>query len=301
MVMFPDESHMERSKDGTEPIRGGSVGWNTIFGLFKNRAASDQTPFATLFLINLETVFRNNYNKALSHKEIFDACVQDMDLFLVYFEAYLSWVLRGKTSSPIPVVLYIPNYQAIPKDLLRSHPASWELMMSAYDVFRKKFPTTNTLSSQTQFTSRWVVPVGSTTYPHIELAHWVHNAALENQSGGYTWGDPVCLITRNVIDLHITRRIRSLLLLESYTAQIKTPDQFGSKLIKDVPIPFTVGTHRAFGDPVHIKPIVERKTKKELLELAVSHKWMTRSTDGILRDISSVTGVGIAELQRAKF
>lgn len=301
MVMFPDESHMERSKDGTEPIRGGSVGWNCVFGLFKTRASVDKVPFATLFLINLETVFRNNYNKTLSAKEIADACVRDMDLFLTYLEAYLAWVLRGKTLPPIPVVLYIPNYHTIPKDLLREHPASWDHMMQAYGIFRKNFPTTKTVSSRTQFTTRWVIPVGVMTYPHIELSHWVHSTSLENQSGGYTWGDPVCLITRNVIDLHISRRIRSVVLLESFTAQIKTPDQFGTKLVKDVPVPFTVGTHRAFGDPVHIRPLVERKTKKELLQLATTNKWMVRSTEGILRDISSVTGVSIAELQRAKF
>jgi hypothetical protein len=33
MKGFPDESKMERSQDGTEPIRGGSIGLNKILSV----------------------------------------------------------------------------------------------------------------------------------------------------------------------------------------------------------------------------------------------------------------------------
>lgn len=301
-VQFPDESQMPRSQDGSEPIRPGSVGFNRIFGLFKDRALTDKKPFATCFVINLETIFRNNYDKKLSQKEVFDACLQDMDTFLIYLEAYLSWIYGPNPHRPIPVCVYIPDYKSIPKDLLREHPASWELMMSMYHKFIKSFPLLDTLSSYTEYTLRYSLRVGSTTYPHIELATWLRNLAFEQgRNMGFSWGDPICLISRNVIDLHIAKRIKSVLLLESYTAEIKTPDHFGTKLIKTPLIPFNIATHRAFGDAVHLKPLVMRSTKKELIDLAEKNRWMSRSYETILRDVCTVAKVPSSEIRRTVF
>lgn len=301
MLTFPDESGFEKSQDGTDVIRGGSVGFNRILGLFKSRAMVDKKPFTTMVLINLSTVFRNNYDKSLSDKELFDACVRDMDLFLVYFEAYLAWVTRGSPPPQVPAVVYIPDYHTIPKDLLREHPPSWDMQEQAYARFVKNFPRYPTLTSRTEYTARWAVPVGRSFYPHIELARWVQGITLEGNSGSYRWGDPVCLITRNVIDLHIFRRVSSVFLLESYTAAIKTPDLFGTKLIKSPLIPFNVATHRAFGDSIHIKPLVMRSEKKELIRLAEEHKWMQRSYETILSDVLKVANVPVSEIQRTKF
>ena len=302
MVQFPDESHMPRSQDGSEPIRPGSVGFNRIFGLFKERALKDKVPFANCFVINLETIFRNNYDKKLSQKEVSDACVQDIDTFLVYLEAYLSWIYGPNPHKPLPVCLYIPNYKSIPKDLLRDHPPSWEMMMHMYHKFTQNFPKLDTLTSCTEYTARYILRVGATTYPHIELATWLRSFAFEHgKDSAFSWGSPVCLISRNVIDLHLAKRLSNTLLLESYTAELKTPDMFGSKLIKEPTIPFNIATHRAFGDSVHLKPLVMRSTKKELITLAEKNRWMTRSYEGILRDVCTVAQVPSSEIRRTAF
>ena len=148
----------------------------------------------------------------------------------------------------------------------------------------------------------WGVSVGNgSMLPHIELAHWLQNKALGSQQFGYIYGQPVLMLTHCPIDLHITRRIPKISIIESYQGIIRTNREFGRKLEKgNETIPFSIATHRAFGDPIHLKTLATRDQKKTLLDLAVKNKWMQLPAETVLRQVSSVLGIAISELTKLR-
>ncbi len=303
-MQFPNEVGLPRSADGSEAILGGSIGLNKILLLLKERSMHDKTLSWSLYLLNAFSIFRNVYVSDLSNTQLRDAFLKDCELFTTYLEAYISH-LSNRVVASVPLVVYFPDYGRIPPDIRRERTAKALDMESRYQILAKSFPHSPTSTSQGECTTRWIVPVGRQMLPHLELARWIQGYAMESHKSAYRWGQEVFLFTHCPIDLHMHKRVPNLFLIESYTAAIKSPLQFGTKfdtkLVPEAQIPFNVATHRALGDSVHIAPIATGKTRKALLEAAVANKWMRQSQDKIASDISYITKTPIAELNRIKF
>lgn len=299
-MQFPDTTNNPRSADGTEVILGGSVLINRILAMFKDRSLTDRKAEWDLYLLNAWTIVRNVYVPGMKPAQIREAFLKDCELFCTYLEAYLS-CFRWAQGTRIPIVVYFPDYKKLPEDIARVPKGQNEDIFKAYLNLRKEMPSANMLLSQSMLTDRWIVHAGGGSLPHVELAAWVKNFSLGNHTSSYAWGKKVFLMTHCPVDLHIHRLIPEINLIESFTAAIKTPKEFGSKLIKDVPIPFNYATHRAFGDSLQIHPIAQRQVRASLIEVAKERKWMTRTLETIVNDIVKVTGVTAAELNRVKF
>ncbi len=303
-MQFPNEAGLPRSADGSEAILGGSVGLNKILLLFKERSMRDKALAWSLYLLNAFSIFRNVYDSELSNAQLREAFLKDCELFTTYLEAYISH-LSNRVTASVPLVVYFPNYDRIPPDIRREKTAKALELDQRYQILAKTFPHSPTAVSQGEWSTRWIVPVGRQMLPHLELARWVQGYAMETHKSAYRWGQDVFLFTHCPIDLHIHKRVPNLSLVESYTAAIKSPLQFGTKfdtkLVPEAQIPFSVPTHRALGDSVHIAPIATGKIRKSLLEVAVINKWMRQSQEKVASDISYITKTPIAELNRIKF
>lgn len=309
MQQFPDESKLPRSADGSEPIRGGSVALNMVLGLFVNRVRDPHVAWK-MFLLNGETLFRNVYSSELTDAQLYEAFLKDCEILLVYIEAYLSRYLPNDGSKKFQFIVYFPNYDSIPKDIQRTPSASEISLNKAYRKFTGHFPLTPTMTSYGQYTNRWVLPVGSKArMPHVDLLLWLQKMSLDTRSTFFKWGDPVFLLTSFVTDLYLYRRMDNVELIERYTGLVKTSNQFGTKLLKskerkdnpNLEIPLNIATHRAFGDDQQIAPIAMRNVRKALIEVALKNRWMIRSFESIVKDITTVTGVTAAELLKVRF
>jgi len=296
--MFPDDSKFEKSKDGTEPILGCSVGFNRVLLGLRTQAYNPSRLRWSAVLISAFTVFRNVYTKEATLAELAVRFRQDIDLFQIYFDAYST--IAGNPPTPIPVVLYVPNYTAIPKPMRRDPNPTQDAIEKRFAEFIRTLPGTESVVSTTVGSCVWCVSMGiSTMLPHIQLAQWLQSKALMSPHFGYKHGLPVMIISHCPIDLHIQKRLPKTYLVESYQGVVRPPREFGRKLLHcDETIPFNTATHRAFGDSIHLEPIVTREQRKTLLEMAVKKKWIQQPAEAVMRDIITVTKTSVAELTK---
>lgn len=303
MKNFPDESVMPRSDTGEEPIRGGSIGFNRILGKFVEWSSKDKSPRYTAVLISGFTIFRNIWTmepKAVSSRfdEMF---IKDVNLFLEYYDTYLSFILgtllRNKKA---PVIVYFPDYRHVAKDIRREMTGRRLDLFVEYEKFRRRHSAEEGLAKETEFVKCFWASVGGSTYPHVDLSRKFREISSQPNSL-YSSGSPVCLISAIPLDLHISNRIRSLSLLESYTAESYTPFDFRFKLDKEGRIPFYPVTHLVFGDNVLINPMLKNKLRRDVLEQAIKEKWISRGEEELRNKLAKALNIPTSQLRRYDF
>lgn len=287
---FPDERGYEPSQDGTDLIRPGcSVPLNRLLGSLKEWATQDTTPRWSLFFVNAATVVRNVFNDSITYDQMRHDFASDMEQFTLYLDAYLSHMTPSGFRAS--VVLYFPDYSSIPLAIAREpSPKQIEQSKLYVRLMKQVAGAGPRLTSEGIRTYRWTVPCAKRTLPAHALVSWLHRAVTEKTIGTYRIGDPVALMTHCAVDLHMYRRLSKVTLWEYFTSVIKTPDRFGTKLMvpKGVDVPFTVLTHRLFGDRVHIKPEISGRLKTKLLESALDGRWMRYTDSQIFREAHAV-------------
>lgn len=308
-MSFPSTEGLSRSEDGSEFIYGGSVGLNRILGNFQSYSMLDASPRWSAYLLNMFTVFRNAYNPKLTDMQNAQMISQDCEYFLLYLDSYLEALPLNQRSKTKPVVFYVPHYDRLPLDIVRNTPKVVDMLSMFYKLMPSCVPLQSGQVSQSEYTTRFVLQCPKMELPQVTLAAWLRSYAMQNQSG-YKWNDQIFMFTHSAMDLHLCNRVPGVTLVESYTGATKYPKDFGTKLsvsakdleaYPDLIIPFNTVTHRAFGDPLLIKPLVVRNMKKALLEKANDKKWYTRTTDSIISDIKEVTGIKASELVKIRF
>lgn len=295
---FPDVSTLEKSQSGDEYIYGGSVGINRILGHLRDTAFLSSAPKYGLFLINTLTLLDNVYDKGTKNEaELYKAFLKEVEMLCMYIEAYAS--VRKIPYTPT-IVFYAPTYERLPSQVRRDNSNNANGRVQAlHDVLRPQLAYSPTDISVTDASQRWIVPVGSAGLPHKDIVAWLRGKAgklhyIQSQ-------DQVALITHCVIDLYIHLSLPKVQLLERYTGQVKQPSTFGSKLGVGNHVPFNMYTHRAFGDKIHIKPLVQGIKKTNLLTVAEKNKWTRLSQDLILNDLVKHTGLPATSFSSVKF
>lgn len=302
MKDFPDEAAMEQGQNG-DPIRGGSIGLNRVLGRFVSSALTDSRPQFRGVIISAFTIFRNVWTmkKDATMSDLEKGFVTDVNLFLDYFDTYLSHVWRQLDGNKnVPVVVYFPDYKAVSKELLREHTGQNELMFKMYQAFLGRHGHYDESIRKLERCQCFWVKAGGIHYPHKDVAQKFREIASHSTSL-YATGDPVALMTNIPLDLHIAGRIRGIHLLESYTAKVKTPDEFRFRLDKEGRIPFQPAVHVVFGDDILFKPQITPKIRKQLLEDAVKDRWLTRSEEDIRHRLAKVTEMSASKLKSFDF
>lgn len=303
MKSFPDESQMERSEDGSEPIRGGSIGLNRILNGFVDIATKDSKPRFTAVLISAFTIFRNVWtmqnNPTMSSLE--EGFVKDVNLFLEYYDTYLSFVWNGLPADRYcPVIIYFPDYKHLPKELRMETSGKRELLFNLYRDFLARHGNHNGEVKKLEHSRCFWITAGQSSYPHKDVASKFREITAHPQIAYYI-GDPVCLISHIPLDLYMSARIRKLVLLESYTGRIRTPPEFRIKIDKEGRVPFTSAAHVALGDSVLIKPMANLKQRKAIYEAAEKDRWLTRGEEDIRNRIAKIMDVSSNTLRKYDF
>jgi len=293
---FPATASLERSKDGSEIIAGGSIALNRTLNLLRDTAGTG-TPWR-LWCINLYTLFENVCEDPMQPGPQLEAALQNEIWLLVqYIEAYAAHI-PGIVRRP-DIIFYAPDYGFIPKKLRRaiSTETKGGKRQNAIDVTFAAFRNARIMKQppvrpDTPLTHPAYIPVGQGGYPHRDLVRWIrdHGRALS-----YIYNqEPIALITHCPIDLHLRRYLRNVFLLERYTGNVLQPHEFGKKISTSPDVPFNTYTHQLFGDKVHLEPRVTGKLKAAILETAKEKKWPQRSESEIFSDILRLTKLDVS-------
>lgn len=303
MKRFPDETSMEKSKDGTEPIRGGTVGLNRILGRFVERSGKDTKPEFTAVLISAYTVFRNvigTYPEA-NIEQIEEYFVKDINLFLEYYDTYLANTKSRLMHDKYAVVMvYFPEYSNIEKSILRDVSNKVLEQNKMYKKFLSRYNGRDEMIKKTEHVLCFWVSAGGASYPHRDVSR-KFRSCISRPDVMYSSSSSVALLSHVPLDYHISGRIRNVWLLESYTGLLRPSSDFGRRLDKEGRIPFNTVTHVVFGDSVLIKPWVTPKIRKVLFEQAVKERWVSLSQDDLRFRISKTANIPLSELRKFDF
>lgn len=300
---FPNESLLEKSDHSGEPIRGGSIGLNRVLGYFVDHAERDHKPAFTACLLSAFTILRNVYGtlKTENMSEIEKGFVNDISLFMTYYNTYLGFTKQGMVSDKkAPVVVYFPSYDRVEKEILLE-PSKERATLSS--LYRKLFSRTSGRDEKVQdqeHASCFWIRAGDAGYPHREVARKFKEIVAHPMSL-YRNGDPIAMISHIPFDFHISRRLRGIMLLESYTGLLRPVQDVRMRLDKSGAIPFTTITHLIFGDGHLIRPMVSPKVRRDVREQAEKEKWLSRSEEDVKNRISKINGVPFKELRKFDF
>lgn len=278
-VTFPDISNVEYGQDGT-PILGNSIGNNRIFFYLRENANQQTAPLWNLFLINIYTMARNAYRKGISFEEMRTIIDKDSDLLMTYIHAYTT----HKRPIDSVVLFYAPTYRAVPKDFMREHVGNNLELDTLYTKIAETIPDKLLELTELPYTRKFISRVGlHGRLPYLDIVTALGSISSALASGGSVG---TAMISHCPLDFHIYKRIPRVQLLESYTGQILNVVDFGQKLTrdKDVRVPFNTATHRLFGDPLQLLPLLTGKDRKTLIELAAEKNWAIKTETQIIDD-----------------
>ena len=292
---FPNTAGLERAKsDPLEPIYPGSVGANKLFHILRTTAGFLESPRWDLYLINVYTLLRNAYSKGITQPEIEKIIDTDVDLFMTFVGAYMSF----KRQTPANILFYAPDYRAIPGEVLRPTMGNRVEQDARYLKLIQKIPKKLTCLTEDHLVGKYIIATSGVQFPHKELPDHIRMIYGGSRSSGSIG---TALISHCALDLHLQSSIPSLELFESYTGMILQTTSFGRKLTKDVGLPFNTATHRVFGDDVHLAPLLKGKQKTELIELATKRHWAVKTEREISYDITSTfPSISMSDLTRLR-
>lgn len=298
--VFPDERTMERSADGSEPIRGGSVGFNRILGTFVERSKKDTEPFADLFLINGMTVFRNIYQEDLTDTQLTQRWEHDLDLFSQYLGIYRVIQSGGNDpATPTQVVVYLPIYDMVPKEVRLSHSGT---KLETFLLRWRKFYTAYKRNLGVLVDSPGVrmvcIAVGERNLPHREVDKYLFTDPIFQKA---RMSKKIVMITHVIMDYFICIRLPSIVVWESYTAKFKRKDEFGLRLDPSGDIPFNSLMFNLFGDKLFVRSVLDIKGKRFVRETAKRERFPMHSQTFMEKQLSALSNVPIALLARVSY
>lgn len=290
---FPDESLMEKSDKSGDLIRGGSIGLNRILSTLVDMSRQDQTPRFSAMMVSAFTFFRNSYTHPDYDNEtkIIEGFIKDLNLLLEYLDIYLSHVWKPLYHQKFfPVILYFPDYDDLPKEIRRDKSDKNLLFWHAYRKFLSRYGHDNKEIRKLDYVRCTSSYLKGTPYPSYNLAR-LFLSSMQYKDVLYNRGDSIALISSIMLDWYVTKRVRGIKLLKSFTGTFEEPNQFHLKLDSDGRLPFYACLHYLLGDSDLIKTQITPKIKKMILHQASQEHWLSRSEEDIIQRLVKLTDI----------
>ncbi len=206
-----------------------------------------------LFLINVGTFVRNNYDKSSSDKDIIAKIHNDVNVLNEYILRYLN----GQDAT---IVYYFSDQRRlVPEEHMRTATPSRIRMTSIMDQLIKD----NSLPRKQLYRMNGEDdPLNILGYqdpkafPHNYLTDIIKYSKTSNSC---------VLLTHNSLDLLMMSKVDDITLLSSHTGKLLTTKEVAQKVFKVDEIPLNTVTIKLFGDKDNVIPII--KNKKKALKL----------------------------------
>lgn len=243
-----------------------SPGIAPILKTLNDMSSGFNRPLWSLFLINVETLIRDRKNPDEDNKAMAQGVIKDMITLCQFISAYCRYTLPPQMKAEPMLCFYFPIYSEIPAVYKRDKfPKGTENFWAIRDLILKHFEKH---TWQTQYDDlEALLEVAHGPWPHRNLLNDLiaHKDRLRFRK--------TLMVSHVPLDFHLYRVFKDFTILESYTGNLKTIKQFGKKVFDDEAIPFNKYTHLVLGDKWYLKCHLDRKSKKELKQLAVAEHW----------------------------
>ena len=297
-----DREKLDREKNPDkykEPLYDCSLGMSKILesisraSLFKD----DRRQTFDVFLLNAITIARNCYDKKLSKVDVLRAMKKDINQFISYVQGYFQ-EQRELIEKPY-VIVYLPEYK-LKDTYLRVLSEEKQKILDIAKYFFKNVCTIPPTIKKIYGGTLYLTKLGTNTFPLKELYYLItHTGDVGVER---IMQRRYLLVSHIPLDFHLQNYLTNkLYILESYTGKIKNISELGKKVFKEDGVPFNQYTHLLLGDSVLVKPLVYRKEKKLILELANKNHWNSKPLAVILGDIRRTKVVPVEILTNVKF
>lgn len=290
------EKYPEKYK---EPLYDCSLGMSKILESISRAALfkDDRRQTFDVFLINAWTIARNCYDKKLSDTNVLRAIRKDINQFVTYVQTYFQ-EQKDLIEKPY-VIVYLPEYK-LKDTYLRLPTEERQKVMDLANKFFVKVCTNPPIEKKVYGGNMYLAKVGSVLLPHKELFQLISNKFDKGVTR--IMQRRYLLVSHVPMDFHLQNYLANkLYILESYTGKIKNISELGNKVFKNDYVPFNQYTHLLLGDSFLIKPLIYRKEKKLILEMAKKNFWKNKPLAIVLNDIRRTNVVPTDILTTVKF
>lgn len=262
------------------------------------RMRADERKIFDVIIINALTMIRNCYDKRKTEMQIKSDISKDINTLLDYVKIYFS---EQKSSVEKPsIIVYLPRY-TLPDKFMRNTNTEKDMLVSriAKDVFGKR--CTQTINEMDFGTCKiYFIEAGIGQLPYKTIYKVItsrcNTGVIKLMNRRYL------LVSHCPLDFHLQNDLgNKLFLLESYTGNIKSTQDFGKKVFKEDHMPFNQYTHLLLGDSVHVKPQVHRKDKQKIIQEASKNLWDKKPQAVVLSDIRRLNVIPTELLTSIKF
>lgn len=268
------QSHItgkELTDKGEVIVPSSSVGSNRILCKLAEWSIQPTAPTYDVYMVNLLTFLRNNENA----DNPLEASDKDVGTFKTYIANYIKTVPH---IDPV-VIFYLPDYR-IPEPYARK-PNKRTTKLLDLSIRMGKHVPNDVVDISTEGIRMFFLRCRPAVHPGKQILSYIRKTSNRGT------GSRILLWSHVVLDLHMNRLLPNIDLIESYTAKIIGPNQFGRKLVKSDHIPFSSLTHIAFGDSTFIRPVLQRKMRSEALKDAEDYSWKTLTNTKLLDKLKS--------------
>ena len=299
-----DREKLERERNpekfaNERPMYDCSMGMSKILESISRAALfkDDRRQTFDVFLLNGWTVARNCYDKRLTDLDVLRAIKKDLNQFVTYVQTYFQ-EQKDLIEKPY-VIVYLPEYKL--KDIhLRPPTEERRKIMQLANKFFMKSCQNPPLEKKIYGGMLYLAKIGMTFLPSKELFQLIHFKYDKGVSR--IMQRRYLLVSHVSLDFHLQNYLANkLYILESYTGKIKNVSELGSKVFKDDHVPFNQYTHLLLGDSFLVKPLIYRKEKKIILDLAKKNHWKSKPLALVLNDIRRTNVVPTDVLTAVKF
>jgi len=285
---FPAVNNTDVSSKSGDLILGGSIGINKILLYFRENAHKARRKEWDLFFVNVYTLGRNCFRSGMKLDEFVFGIDNEIEKLTTYYSAYT----QARETRKVGLIFYIPDYEHIPRYLRLEKTGQKKEFDELYRELLKAHKKTKYVDlTEDENIQRFLINVQDAVYPH---------KALPLITGKKFGNVGTLLLSHVAMDYHLYKSYKNINVIESHQGNILEYQDFGKKLIKDVRVPFNTITHRVFGDSTVLKPLLEKKDKKKLLENIKTKNWFIRTDYELKKFILETTSIKETDLDFLK-
>lgn len=245
-----------------------SMGTTPVMNTIESLMGTNSNTYDTVF-INILSLIRNNYTKESTASDLYRDVKEELEDVIRDTTEFMNKCTSIR--SPILIVYAHDVYNNIPASISKK-PIPRRIIMSVTNMMFWRYFKTNKKAQVTNNVMVQLVPFDTKVWPHHQIRELLRNQKNTN----------TCLLVSHVpLDFHVTRWIKSINVLESYTGKIVDVKDLPSKVFKQLDVPFNEYTHVMLGDKDFLQPVLKRKEKQRLIDLATSENWIIRTANYI--------------------
>ncbi len=248
-----------------------SYGTATLIEAIKNQFNNPRIIPWSLYLINIETMIRNQKEVGkVDPEDVAISVIIDCETFARYLVTNYQQYGFAHGESRSVICFYISKYENIDSKYLKDKlPKGTEERCAVRDsiintVTKLGFPDLSSDNTDVIFA---VNECADKQWPHRELVN-----SLADKYPRISFRNTL-LISHVPLDFHLYKVFDNFTVLESYTGSFKHQRDFGNKVFGNSAIPFNKYTHLLLGDKWYLKQQVDDNTKKLIEQKASSENW----------------------------